>query len=200
MSLFGALVYSIVFWKKSGSMNTSKRLVFMEFGFTVVVYSLLFYTLVLINNLNINVIVESIVVAGFAFLFVDIGRSFVVGKIVEVISTDSKAYSLGVVYLSIFEVNAILVVMIFVLGVDKMIRMGMPYYIFNTSMIYVSMGAVGSAIIMGIIMNRAWKSVETRQDMQSLLRNVAIQAIFAHLIVIIGTILAVYAMLPYIGE
>ena len=200
LTIIGVMLYAVIFWRNSNRMEFSHRLIFAEFGITVAVYFLLFYMLIYLHNLDMKSIGDSLIFAGIAFLFVDIGRSFVAGKIGHVFANDSKAYALSIVHLSMFEPNAIYIVLIFILGLTVMRENHMSYGTFNTAMLYVSLFSAISAVLMGVVMNRALEGVESFEDMRRNFRKTVIWTVSAHSVAIIGLVLAIYIMLPYLGK
>ncbi len=198
LTIIGAILYMMIFWINSNGMVITHRLIFVGLGVTVAVYFQLFYMLIYLQKLDMSSIGDSLIWAGIAFLSVDIGRSFVAGKIGRVSANDSKTYGLSTVHLAMFEPNAIYIVLIFILGLTTMRENHMDYAIFNNAMLYMSLTSAISSIMMGIVMNRAIEGTNNFEEMYSKFPNTVIKTISTHSLAIIGGILATYVMLPYL--
>ena len=200
MALLGAIIYAAVFWKNSSGMEQGKRIVFVAFGFTVVIYQFVLYVAGMGNKLDISAMGLSYFFAGIAFMFVDIGRSFVAPKIANVLSKDKKAFAISDIHITLFETNAIYTLLVFVLGMTIVREDAMSYSLMNTAMMYVSLFAAIAALLMGVVMNRALEGVESFEDMRGRFQKTIMWTVSAHSVAIIGLVLAIYTLLPYMGE
>jgi len=200
MALLGSLVYAMVFWKHSGGMDMPKRMIFIFLGFPVVVYSFLVYAVSIFNGLDTVSLGLSYLFAGLAFMFVNIGRSFVAAKIASVLSKDRMAFAISEIHIVLFEPNAIYTLLVFILGITVIKEKAVSYSLVNTAIMYVSLFSAVAAILMGMVMNRALEGVENFKDMRGRFSKTIIWTFGAHIVAIMGLILAIYVLLPYLGE
>ena len=200
MALLGSLVYAIVFWKHSGEMDVPHRMIFLVMSFTLVVYSVMVYVMTIVLNLEVSALGVSYLFAGVAFMSVNLGRSLVAPNIARVVSRDSKGYSLSIVHIVTFETNAIYTLLVFILGITVIKEKAVSYSLVNTAIMYVSLFSAVAAILMGMVMNRALEGVENFKDMRGRFSKTIIWTFGAHIVAIMGLILAIYVLLPYLGE
>lgn len=200
LTIIGAFLYAVVFWRNSGEMEMPKRIIFISLSFPVMIYLIVVYAVSIVNGLNVSAMGISYLFAGLAFMCVNIGRSFVAAKIAGIMSKDKMAFAISEVHLVLFETNAIYTLLVFVLGMTAVRENAMGYSLMNTAVMYISLFAAMAAILMGIVMNRALEGVEDFKEMHTRFPKTIVMTISVHTVAIIGLILAIYTMLPYLGE
>ena len=197
LGFLGALIFFAVFWKASKGTDINGRITLSLFGFSSAIYANMIFSLVIIYELDLNVLGSSLFLMGIAFLFNNIGRSIPARIVGKVISENSRAMGLSLVHISLLEPNSIYVLLIAVLGLSLIRNDHMPYVVFNNASIYVSLGSMAAAFLMGIVMRKMLEKVETFEDMRKNMSRTILATVSVHSLAIIGMAMAILAFMPY---
>ncbi len=197
LGYIGFAIYFVVHWKVSEGMDMGKRMIVGMYGFPTAFYGTILYVLFILYDFDMASIGISLFFMGMAFMVVNLGRAVPIAYVNRVLSKDSKAFSLSLIHVSLFEPNSIYVLLMAVLGMSLIRDVHMSYGVFNNATIYVSLGAMAAAILMGIVMRRMLENVETFEDMRQRMSRTILATVSVHSLAIVGMAMAIIALLPY---
>jgi len=151
-TILGFIVYFITVWQvaRDSPMDSGVRLLFAVLGLGSIGYFTMINLLPQLYEFPGFSIQESLLLAGLAFMSVNLGRSIMAPKILRIASRDLKSRGRCIVQMVIPESFAICTILTFTLGFFSMDN-GLPEDIFNTAVFYMAPGVIIGSFLTGFI-------------------------------------------------
>ena len=200
LGFVGVAIFLCTFLKKCKGlhwMDSEKRMGIALYGLPAGIYGKILFLMFLVYHFDMNVVGISLFFMGMAFLSTNIGRSIPLPSVCRLLSDDPEALPWSHIIVAFFEPNSFYVVFIAILGFQLVRNEHMPYSIFNSASIYVSLGAMAAALLMGIVMRRMLENVSSAEEIRKNISRTFLAIVSAHALAIIGLAMSIITLLPY---